>query len=302
MPTRTQQGDILPTAYASHGDTKHIALYPANPEECFYLSAQSFDVAERYQTPVFVLSDLDIGMNEWITRRLSWNDSYRPDRGKVLGAEELETAKEFYRYLDVDGDGVPYRTLPGVHPAGAYFLRGSGHNKYGRYTEKSDEYMEVVDRLRSKVESAAPSLPAPVEVIDDGATFGVITVGSCDLAVREALSRLAAEGRPMSYLRVRAFPFAESVERFAAAHEHLFVVEQNRDGQLRSLMILETAIEKSKLSSVLAYGGMPIDADTVTAGLNEAVSRYEAAKAAGKDVNDELRIKAKGNSPQYIAK
>ncbi|MGH7505728.1 MAG: 2-oxoacid:acceptor oxidoreductase subunit alpha, partial [Longimicrobiales bacterium] len=205
MPTRTQQGDLMLCAYASHGDTKHICLYPANPEECFHFAVQAFDLAERFQTPVFVVSDLDIGMNDWMIPRLCWDDAYRPDRGKVLTAEQLEQAASFHRYLDVDGDGIPYRTLPGTHPKGAYFTRGSGHNKFGRYTEDAAEYQEVVDRIARKVDSAATAVPAPI-VVAEGEDFGIVTVGGCDAGAREGLDALATAGVKLDYLRVRGFP------------------------------------------------------------------------------------------------
>ena len=316
MPTRTQQGDIQTAVYASHGDTKHIVLFPANPEECFFLSVHAFDLAERYQTPVLVLSDLDIGMNEWMTQRLVWDDSYVPDRGKVLSATELEKIENYHRYLDVDGDGIPQRTLPGVHPNGAYFLRGSGHNKFGKYTEKADEYVEVVDRLRQKVEHAQSEVTVPIIESGAGAAtgddagvvdhrtsgrrdaveddpLGVITVGSSDLAVREAMECLTEEGYQFDYMRIRSFPFHEEVGGFIEAHEHCFVVEQNRDGQLRSLLILETQAKKENLTAVLSYGGMPMDAITVTEKLRNAI---ESRK------KDELRIETESPSPKYIDK
>ncbi|HKG91467.1 MAG TPA: 2-oxoacid:acceptor oxidoreductase subunit alpha, partial [Gemmatimonadaceae bacterium] len=245
MPTRTQQADLMLAAYASHGDTKHIVLFPSSPEECFYLAAQAFDLAERFQTPVFVLSDLDIGMNDWMCRRLTWDDAYRPDRGKVLGADELARIERFSRYLDRDGDGVAARTLPGVHPAGAYFVRGSGHDKHGAYTEDAAAYREVVDRLARKLRSAAEAVPAPVvlRAPEGPTTLGLVSIGGCDAAVREALDRLRAErGIALDYLRVRGFPFGSAVAEFLGAHERCFVVEQNRDGQLRSLLVLETGV------------------------------------------------------------
>ncbi len=275
LPTRTQQGDILFAAYASHGDTKHILLFPSDPEECFYFSVAAFDLAEHFQTPVIVLSDLDIGMNEWLIPRLHWDDSYRPDRGKVLTAEQLEKMEKFYRYLDTDGDGIAARTLPGVHSKGAYFLRGSGHNKYGQYTEKSEEYIEVVDRLLRKVESSADQVPGPVIDSQKGNRFGVITVGGCNLAVREALKRLADESIHLDFMRIRAFPFSKQIEAFITAHERCFVVEQNRDAQLRSLLILESAVNKSQLIPILEYGGMPADADAITKKLREAYKKEE---------------------------
>lgn len=284
MPTRTQQGDILPAAYASHGDTKHIVLFPGDPEECFYQSVQAFDLAERYQTPVFVLSDLDIGMNEWMTKKLEWDDSYRPDRGKVLTAEELEQVESFSRYLDSDGDGIPARSLPGVHPNGAYFLRGSGHNKHGAYTESAPEYTEVVDRLLRKVENSASVLPPPVIEYSVGSPtattsaaaaaqsgVGIVTVGSCDLAVREALQDLINDGESFDYMRIRAFPFADAVQAFLDSHDRIYVIEQNRDGQLCSLLKLETSCAQQKLVSVCTYGGMPIDARAVLTKLKKAM-------------------------------
>ncbi|MEZ4417983.1 MAG: 2-oxoacid:acceptor oxidoreductase subunit alpha [Gemmatimonadota bacterium] len=271
MPTRTQQGDLMLCAYASHGDTKHIVLFPAHPGESFEMAVASFDLAERYQTPVFVVQDLDIGMNDWMVPRFRWDDSYRPDRGKVLNAEELEAAQNFYRYLDVDGDGIPYRTLPGVHPKGAYFTRGSGHDKYGRYTEDSDAYVEVVDRLRRKVEGAAEALPAPLVDHREGpgkARYGIVSIGACDGAAREALDQLRAEGMSVDYMRIRGFPFAASVEEFLHAHEVNFIVEQNRDAQLRSLLLLETETPRSKLVSVRYYGGLPMSCHHVVDGIH----------------------------------
>jgi len=279
MPTRTQQGDFQFLAYASHGDTKHILLMPAHPGECFDLAVTAFDVAERYQTPVFVISDLDIGMNDWVVPELSWDDDYVPDRGKVLSAEELEAAESFYRYLDVDGDGIPQRSLPGVHPKGAYFTRGSGHDRYGRYTEDSEPYTEVVDRLLRKVEGAAPHLPPP-EVrmaTADGtpASVGIVTVGACRGAVLEALELLAERGIAADYMRVRAFPFHPDVEAFFDAHEVNYVIEQNRDGQLRNLLLLETDVAKTRLRSVRYYGGLPLSAHHVLSGLAKTIPGLE---------------------------
>lgn len=279
MPTRTQQGDIFFVAYASHGDTAHICLYPADPGECFTMARDAFDLAERFQTPVFVVSDLDIGMNDWMVKRLEWDDSYVPDRGKVLTAEQLETMEAFYRYLDVDGDEIPYRTLPGVHPRGAYFTRGSGHDKYGRYTEDSALYQEVVDRLKRKVQSSSAASPQPVIERSDGAAFGIVSVGSCDRAVREAIARLAADGVAVDYLRVRAFPFADSVEEFLREHEDNYVLEANRDGQLCRMLLLETNIDRGRLTSVTAYSGVPMCAEDVLEGIDAARGAAEGAVA-----------------------
>ena len=273
MPTRTQQGDLMLCAYASHGDTRHICLYPADPREAFEFAAASFDLAERYQTPVFVLSDLDIGMNDWMVPKLTWDDRYRPDRGKVLSAEELERVKTFHRYLDVDGDGIPYRTLPGVHPHGAYFTRGSGHNKFGQYTEDGDEYIEVVDRIDRKIQHAANAVPRPMLVTSPGAKVGLVTIGGCHAACMEALDLLGAEGIHLDYMRVRGFPFSSEVRDFLEAHDVNFVVEQNRDAQLRNLLLLDTGVAQEKLESVRYYGGFPMSAHHVITGVKAKLER-----------------------------
>jgi 2-oxoglutarate ferredoxin oxidoreductase subunit alpha len=267
MPTRTQQCDLMECAYASHGDTRHVCLYPANPEECFYLAVQAFDLAERLQTPVMVLSDLDIGMNDWMCPDLKWDDSYRPDRGKVLSKDEVLKLEKFYRFIDKDGDGITARTLPGVHPKAAYFARGSGHTQYGAYTEDSVEYQQVLDRLLKKWATAKKLLPRAVIDTSAGAACGIVSLGSCDGAIREALDVLRARGMGMDYMRVRAFPFGEDVEKFLAAHEVLFVVEQNRDAQLRALLTLETAVDKAKLRSLLHYSGLPISSSFIVEGV-----------------------------------
>jgi len=261
MPTRVQQADILAAAYASHGDTRHILLFPADPAECFHFTVQAFDLAERFQTPVLLLSDLDIGMNDWDVPELTWDDRYRPDRGRVLGREELESLDHFWRYGDADTEGVTPRTLPGVSPLGGHLIRGSGHNLRAAYTENSEEYCEVVDRLLRKHRAAASHLPPPVVELQSGAEIGVITLGSCDLAVREAMELIP--GVRLSYLRVRGYPFGEEVSRFIEAHRFCFVVEQNRDGQLRSLLQIETGAPGAKLRPVLSYGGLPLTAGWV---------------------------------------
>jgi 2-oxoglutarate ferredoxin oxidoreductase subunit alpha len=271
MPTRTQQGDLLSIAYLSHGDTKHIALFPANPAECFYLAAEAFDLAERFQTPVFVVSDLDIGMNDWMCPTLKWDDSYRPDRGKVLDADALERIQRFSRYFDSDGDGIAARTLPGTSPKGGYFTRGSGHDKHAAYTEDADAYLEVVDRLARKFVTASMAVPAPEFHLqnDDGsaAEIGIISVGGCHAAVLEAVDRLRHDGRSVDYMRVRAFPFAPSIRGFIESHPRCHVVEQNRDGQLRTLLAIETGIARERMTSVLDYGGLPLTADRVVNGV-----------------------------------
>jgi 2-oxoglutarate ferredoxin oxidoreductase subunit alpha len=282
MPTRTQQGDLMACAYASHGDTRHVCLYPSSPEECFYMAVQAFDLAERLQTPVMVLSDLDIGMNDWMCPDLKWDDAYRPDRGKMLAREEIEKLEKFYRYLDRDGDGIPYRTLPGVHPKAAYFTRGSGHNQYGTYTEDSAEYQIVLDRLLKKWATAKRLVPRAVIDARAGSDVGIVSVGSCDGAIREAINILKGLGVDVNYMRVRAFPFTEDVERFLANHRVLFVVEQNRDAQLRSLLTLETAVDKSKLRSLLHYSGLPVSAGFIVEGVLEELRprRHAPAKDA----------------------
>ena len=260
MPTRTQQGDLLECAYASHGDTKHILLLPADPAECFYFAAKSFDLAEQFQTPVIMLSDLDIGMNDWVVDKMTWDDNFVPNRGKVLTKEELEQVPKYFRYWPEDENHVAARTLPGVHEKGAFFIRGSGHNKFGGYTETPDEYQEVLDRLALKHKAAAKFVPAPIIENREGAEFGVITIGGCDRATREALHLLATRGVNANYMRIRGFPFDEPVERFLAENKYCFVVEQNRDAQLKSLLTLETAVPKDKLISVCVYGGFPLSA------------------------------------------
>ncbi len=271
MPTRTQQGDLMAAAYCSHGDTRHPVLLPADPRECFELSVAAFDLADRLQTPVFVLSDLDIGMNDWMIPKMTWDDEYSPDRGKVLSAAELEELDAFHRFDDVDGDGIPYRTLPGSHRKGAYFVRGSGHNRLGGYTEDAVEYQEVVDRLLGKWETARSMVPAPIRT-DSGhhTDIGIIAYGSSHGAVVEALERLAERGIHANYLRLRAFPFSDEVQAFLDEHATIFVVEQNRDGQMRSLLKLETHADPDKLVSILHYSGLPIPSDAVS----ERIRRY----------------------------
>ena len=277
MPTRTQQADILSCAYASHGDTRHVLLFPANPEECFYLTAQAFDLAERLQTPVIVMSDLDIGMNDWMCRELKWNDDYRPDRGKVLSADELEKMESFHRYVDVDEDSIPYRTFPGEHPKGAFFTRGSGHNMYGAYTEDSAEYQEVVDRLRRKWETASSYLPGPEIHYNEENRVAIVSIGSCHDAVLEARDLLRTTGVDINYMRLKAFPFDEQVDQFINAHDRIYVVEQNRDAQLRGLLLIESAADSDKLTSLLFYDGLPICARGIFEAINEEVAKGVAA-------------------------
>ena len=277
MPTRTQQADLLLAAYASHGDTRHVLLFPSNPEDCFYHAVKAFDLAERLQTPVLVMSDLDIGMNDWMCPRLEWDDSYEGDRGKVLHAEDLEKMDKFHRYLDSDGDGIPYRTLPGEHPKGAYFTRGSGHNKYGAYTEDPDEYRDVMERLLVKWDTAKSLVPEPTVIAKRGATSGILAIGSSDAAVREALDGLHAQGLPLDYMCIKAFPFNEQVQEFLDKHERIFVVEQNRDAQLKSMLVLEMDVSKRKLISVLHYDGFPIGSNHVLDGIMSVQEQGSAA-------------------------
>ena len=277
MPTRTQQCDILSCAYASHGDTKHVLLFPADPGECFSLSPQAFDLAERLQTPVMVLTDLDIGMNDWMVPEFEWDDSYVPDRGKVYSAEELEEMQNFYRYLDVDGDGITYRTLPGVHPKGAYFTRGSGHTKLGAYTEDSADYQEVVDRLLVKWETTRTLVPEAEIRYSKHNKAAILTLGSCDGACKEALVRLEKRNVHLNYCRVRAFPFTAKVREFIEQHEVVYVVEQNRDAQLRTLLITDIEADQKRLVSLLHYDGMPINAGFVVDGVLEKIATGQAA-------------------------
>jgi len=277
MPTRTQQCDLMICAYASHGDTKHVLLFPANPEECFYMAATAFDLAERLQTPVMVLSDLDIGMNDWMCPDLKWDEKYEPDRGKVLNAKELDEMERFHRYLDVDGDGIPYRTLPGVHPKGAYFTRGSGHTKYGGYTENSADYQEVVDRLLTKWETARTLVPQPEIEYSKFNKEAILTIGSGDGAAREALIRLQDDKIGLNYCRVKAFPFTESVREFIAKHDRVYVLEQNRDAQLRSLLMLDAESDPNKLVSMLHYDGNSLSAGFVIDRVLEEIAKGRAA-------------------------
>ena len=277
MPTRTQQCDLMACAYASHGDTKHVLLFPSDPEECFYMSITAFDLADRLQTPVIVMTDLDIGMNDWVCPDLKWDDEYQPDKGKVLSAEDLEAMDKFYRYLDSDGDGITYRTIPGEHPKGSYFTRGSGHTKYGAYTEDSAEYQEVVDRLLVKWETARTIVPEPETEYSKFNKHAILSLGSCDGAVKEALVRLKGENIGLNYCRVKAFPFTQSVIDFVNKHERVYVVEQNRDAQLRSLLMLDANSDDEILISMLHYDGMPINASFVVDRVLEEMAKGRAA-------------------------
>ena len=277
LPTRTQQSDILSCVFASHGDTRHIALFPADPKECFEYAVAAFDLAERVQTPVIVMSDLDIGMNDWMVPEFEWDDDYQHDRGKVFHADELAEMAQFARYADVDGDGIPYRTYPGEHPNGSYFTRGSGHTAKATYTEDPDEYVALMERLRRKFVTAEKLVPKPVVMQDLGVKRAIVTVGGCAGAVEEAHKVLIDQGVDVNYMRIRAFPFCPEVERFLDQHEQIFVVEQNRDGQLRQLLVLETTVNKESLQSILHYAGTPMAAACVVDGIIECLQKEAAA-------------------------
>jgi 2-oxoglutarate ferredoxin oxidoreductase subunit alpha len=282
MPTRTQQSDILACAYASHGDTRHVLLFPADPGECFTQSADAFDLADRLQTPVFVMSDLDIGMNDWMVDALTWDDARQPDRGKVLDAKGLDEVSDFARYRDVDGDGIPYRTYPGTHPdKGAYFTRGTSHTDTGGYTEDGVANAANLARIDSKFLTAATLVPKPVIANADTATrIGIVNFGSTDPAVREAIESLSADGHAINQMRIRAFPFTDEVIAFAQRHDCLFVVEQNRDAQMRHLLVAEAGIPAEKLVSLTNVDGMPLTGDFVEKAVAAVLDRGRHVTAA----------------------
>jgi 2-oxoglutarate ferredoxin oxidoreductase subunit alpha len=274
MPTRTQQSDLISCAYASHGDTKHVMLFPEDPYECFTLGAQAFDIADRLQSPVFVLLDLDIGMNDRLCKPFDWDDSRRYDRGKVMTAEMLDSGKNFGRYLDVDGDGIPWRTIPGTHPTkGAFFSRGTTRNAYAKYSEAGTDYVYNMERLRHKLETAKKLVPAPVLTpAAQPSRFGVVYYGSTGPAMAEALELLDGRGIHVDAMRVRGFPFADEVIGFIEAHDEVFVVEQNESGQLRMLLLTEGDIDPKKLIRVLHYDGTPITARFISGRIADALS------------------------------
>ena len=276
MPTRTQQADILSCAYASHGDTKHVLLFPQDPKEAFDFAALSFDLADRLQTPIFVMLDLDIGMQDWLCEPLSWDDKRSHDRGKVMTYEMLEAGKDFGRYLDVDGDGIPYRTHPGTHPKrGSYFTRGSTKDPYARYSEDGATYVDNMQRLLRKFETAKQYVPAPaVRSAGQSTRFGAIYYGSTGPAMDETLATLATQGIHVDTLRVRAFPFHDAVAEFIAAHEQVFVIEQNRDAQLRSLLVNELVVDPAKLMPVLHYDGTPITARFIIGEIGDKLAMF----------------------------
>lgn len=271
MPTRTQQSDLMMAAYASHGDTKHVLLFPSNPKECFEHTAYAFDLAERLQTPVIVMTDLDLGMNEHLSPPLKWDDKRKYDRGKVLNAEQLEKIEKWGRYLDIDGDGVPYRTLPGTHPTkGAYFTRGSSHDEFARYTEDSHTYVHLMDRLLLKWNTAKKLVYAP-EIYNQPSqsSIGILFFGTTTYAALEAMDLLKEEGIKLDALRITAFPFHDSIEKFINEHKTVFVIEQNRDAQMKKILSNELDIDKRKLISILNYDGTPITANFI----QESISR-----------------------------
>ena len=279
MPTRTQQSDLISCAYASHGDTKHVMLLPQDPHECFEHGAAALDLADRLQTPVFLMTDLDIGMNQRLCKPFVWDDAKAYDRGKVMSAEELEAGRDFGRYKDVDGDGIPWRTLPGTHPSkGAYFTRGTTRNPYAQYSERGPDYIYNMERLLRKFKTAATLVPQPL--LSQGAKpsrYGVIYFGSTSPAMREALDVLETEDVHLDAMRLRAFPFPQSVPDFIAAHDKVFVVEQNRDAQMRQLLVNELDVDPARLVRVLHYDGTPITARFIAAAIRDTLSQVKEA-------------------------
>jgi 2-oxoglutarate ferredoxin oxidoreductase subunit alpha len=276
MPTRTQQSDLLSCAYASHGDTKHVLLFPEDPTECFHFTAQAFDLAERLQAPVFVMTDLDIGMNTRLCAPFQWDDTRAYDRGKVMSHDDLESGADFGRYLDVDGDGVPYRTYPGTHATrGAYFTRGTTKDRYARYSETGPDYVYNMERLLRKFDTAKKLVPKPLLTpAEKPARFGAIFYGSTAPAMYEALDELAARGIHVNALRVRSFPFGDELADFVASHPWVFVVEQNRDAQLKTLLVTEAKCNPTRLLSVLHYDGTPVTARFIV----DQISQHAAAR------------------------
>ena len=276
MPTRTQQSDLLSCAYASHGDTKHVMLFPEDPTECFDFAALGLDLADRLQTPVFVMTDLDIGMNTRLCKPFQWDDTREYDRGKIMTHADLESGKDFGRYLDVDGDGIPYRTYPGTHPTrGAYFTRGTTRNRYANYSEAGADYLDNMQRLLRKFETAKSLVPKPLLYpAEKPARFGAIFYGSTSPAMEEALAVLASRGVHVNALRVRGFPFQDEINDFVASHPWVFVVEQNRDAQLKTLLVNEAKVNPTRLLSVLHYDGTPITARFIV----EQIAQHASAR------------------------
>ena len=283
MPTRTQQSDVLSCAYASHGDTKHVLLIPSDPKECFDFAAEAFDLADRIQTPVIVLSDLDLGMNDWTCPEFKWDDTKSFDKGKVLHEKDLEEIENFGRYLDVDGDGIPYRTYPGAHPKkGAFFTRGTSHDEYAKYTEDGVVNARNLSRLLKKYQTASELVPNPVfKQETNTSSIGIIYYGSTEASMQEALDQLHEEGVILDAMRLRAFPFNLEVWEFIEDHDLLFIVEQNRDGQMRTLIMAEGGIIPDKLVSVLCFDGQPITADFISNKINSHLTGSPSKTATG---------------------
>ena len=286
MPTRTQQSDILSCAYASHGDTKHVLLFPSTPKECFDFAADAFDIADKLQTPVIVMSDLELGMNEQMCDSFTWDDSREYDRGKVLNAEQLESIGKFGRYNDVDGDGIAYRTYPGTHPdKGSYFTRGSSHDEFAAYTEDGNVYARVMDRIARKFKTAVKLLPKPDvsrtrSANLNGLKLGLMYYGTTASAIQESMDSLARQGLHFDTLRIRAFPFHKSVGKFVEDHDFVFVIEQNRDAQLKSLLKIECNADNDKLKSILSYNGVLITAQHINSEISNFVSSLSESTSA----------------------
>ncbi len=279
MPTRTQQSDLFSCAYASHGDTKHVLLFPEDPHECFEHAAAALDLADRLQTPIFVMTDLDIGMNQRLCKPFAWDDARQYDRGKVMTAEELEAGRDFGRYKDVDGDGIPWRTYPGTHPSkGSFFTRGTTRDPYARYSERGPDYIYNMERLLRKFRTAADLVPQPVlRPAAHPTPLGVIYFGSTSPAMQEALDVLTAAGTDIDAMRLRAFPFPEAVDRFIATHEQVFVVEQNRDAQMHAMLVNELGVDPARLVKVLHYDGTPITARFITQAIQNHLQGAQAS-------------------------
>lgn len=287
MPTRTQQADILSAAYASHGDTRHVLLFPSTPTECFDMGVAAFDLADRLQTPVIIMSDLDLGMNKHMAPPLAWDEARSYDYGKVLSAEELEKIEKYGRYLDVDGDGICYRTIPGTHPTkGSFFTRGTSRDEYAKYTEEGEVYVRIVDRLLKKWETAKQHVPTPeLYQQENRHTRGVIFFGTSTYAALEAIELLEQQGIVLDALRIKAFPFNKTVEKFIEEHEQIFVIEQNRDAQFRSLLVNELEVSPKKLISILNYDGMPITADTIAQQIMNDSLAHVAVNSSNNNTN-----------------
>lgn len=280
MPTRTQQSDILSCAYASHGDTKHVLLFPETPTECFEQSALAFDLADQLQTPIIIMTDLDLGMNDHLTEEFDWDDDTKYQRGKVLNAEQLENLESYGRYLDIDNDGICYRTLPGTHPdKGSFFTRGTSRNPYAVYTEKPDDYVENMQRLEKKMHTAVELLPKPeISQGKKAAKLGLIYFGTTSHAIQEAIDNLKEQGLTADTLRIKAFPFASSIKAFIEQHRHIYVIEQNRDAQMHTLIVKELMIDPTKLASIVNYDGLPITSEHIVNAVQQNLASLTSTK------------------------